>query len=156
MWIDPADRRVIAIVGGPGSGKSSCGRWIEQRYGHRHISTGSIFRSLPSDLSSPDLDAGASGDTLVFSALRLSILRSAPGSTVVVDGVRDLAGFEDEMNKLSPSTTSGRIRLGLVIEMRCPVSTMVSRMQSRDRVDEDATAIQTRVRKFIERKVYSS
>ena len=144
--IDPTGHRVIAIVGGPGSGKSSFGRWIEQHYGHRHISTGSIFRSLPSTLSNPGL---------VLSALRLAILRSDPGSTIVVDGIRDLHTFEDAMNKLQPSNTGGRISISLVIEMRCPVTTMVSRMQLRGPNDEGATAIHTRVASSLGRRVYS-
>jgi nicotinic acid mononucleotide adenylyltransferase len=146
--------RVIVIVGGPGSGKSSLGKWMQKCFGFRHISTGDIFRSLPSELQTSSKDHV---ERLVMSTLRRFILETALG-TVVVDGVRELGTFQDKMNACAANIDDKRsppcmIQLSLIIELACAAATMEARIKSRGR--RDAADGSKRVTRFLQRKIFS-
>ena len=144
--------KVIVLVGGPGSGKSSFGQWVKMYFGFEHVSCGDIHRSLPKQLRCAHGDLSWTGK-LITSALRRSILAIAPGRTVVVDGLRNLVDFEHDMNRFNPGNPH-RIELALIVELKCSPITMASRIKARRRAGDVASSA-SRVKSFLKRKIFS-
>ncbi len=88
------EKAIIALVGMPLSGKDTAGKYLEQHYGFRHVSTGQLVRDhiAKNDLGEPtrelmvktanDLRLSHGADYFVKKAI------AAGGGRVIVDGIR--------------------------------------------------------------------
>ena len=95
-------KKIIILLGVPGSGKGTQAKKIAERYGYRHISTGELLRTLESDPSASADDkaklAEMKGgklvsDELIYKLAFAEIKKNVQADTgVVLDGaIRSVA-----------------------------------------------------------------
>lgn len=131
-------RKAIVILGAPGSGKSTIGKGLADRLGYHYVSTGDLARQLVEQ--GMDDTWQLMGDFAPEHQIRQAFAENIKGhQAVVVDGmprkvdqVTVLEGHFDEITCIN-----------LVAEM----DTLVERLVSRGRVDDQEKIIKLRVRK---------
>lgn len=131
-------RKAIVILGAPGSGKSTIGKGLADRLGYHYVSTGDLARQLVEQ--GMDDTWQLMGDFAPEHQIRQAFAENIKGHQVVVvdgmprkvDQVTVLEGHFDEIACIN-----------LVAEM----DTLVERLVSRGRVDDQEKIIKLRVRK---------
>jgi len=132
-------RKAIVMLGAPGSGKSTIGKGLADRLGYHYVSTGDLARQLVEQ--GMDDTWQLMGDFAPEHQIRQAFAENIKGhQAVVVDGmprkvdqVTVLEGHFDEITCIN-----------LVAEM----DTLVKRLVSRGRVDDQEKIIKLRVRKY--------
>ena len=132
-------RKAIVILGAPGSGKSTIGRSLADQLGYHYVSTGDLARRLIEQ--GMDDTWQLMGDFAPEDQIRQAFAEDIKDhQAVVVDGmprkvdqVTVLEGHFDEITCIN-----------LVAEM----DTLVERLMSRGRVDDQEKVIKLRVRKY--------
>lgn len=132
-------RKAIVILGAPGSGKSTIGRSLADQLGYHYVSTGDLARQLIEQ--GMDDTWQLMGDFAPEDQIRQAFAEDIKNhQAVVVDGmprkvdqVTVLEGHFDEIACIN-----------LVAEM----DTLVERLMSRGRVDDQEKVIKLRVRKY--------
>mgnify|MGYP001258069507 FL=1 len=132
-------RKAIVILGAPGSGKSTIGRSLADQLGYHYVSTGDLARRLIEQ--GMDDTWQLIGDFAPEDQIRQAFADDIKDhQAVVVDGmprkvdqVTVLEGHFDEITCIN-----------LVAEM----DTLVERLMSRGRVDDQEKVIKLRVRKY--------
>lgn len=77
-------KRVIALMGRAGSGKSTLGKRIAEELGYKYLSTGDLARTLP------DLDWQAKGQFAPEDQIRAMVTQAIAGATepvIILDGM---------------------------------------------------------------------
>ncbi|KAK3493030.1 adenylate kinase-domain-containing protein [Neurospora hispaniola] len=147
--------RFFAVLGGPGSGKSTiCATWAKLDGGVMHIGIGDILRSEAKRPDSPyaevlqaNLAKGAIGDPemtvgLIKDYIRTRI-RSATGPihTYLLDGFpRAVASAQYFERTVGP--------ISKVIVLDIPEATLIDRCLQRNRSDDNHDAIRERIRVY--------
>ncbi|EGO53933.1 hypothetical protein NEUTE1DRAFT_16968, partial [Neurospora tetrasperma FGSC 2508] len=147
--------RSFAVLGGPGSGKSTiCATWAKLDGGVMHIAIGDILRSEAKRPDSPyaevlkaNLAKGAIGDPemtvgLIKDYIRTRI-RSATGPihTYLLDGFpRAVASAQYFERTVGP--------ISKVIVLDIPEATLIDRCLQRNRSDDNHDAIRERIRVY--------
>ncbi|KAK3342256.1 adenylate kinase-domain-containing protein [Neurospora tetraspora] len=147
--------RFYAVLGGPGSGKSTiCASWAKLDGGVMHIAIGDILRSEAKRPDSPyaevlkaNLAKGAIGDPemtvgLIKDHMRTTIkAASGPIHTYLLDGFpRALASAQYFERTVGP--------LSGVIILDIPEATLIDRCRQRNRSDDNEDAIRERIRVY--------
>ncbi|KAF5018781.1 hypothetical protein F66182_9231 [Fusarium sp. NRRL 66182] len=161
--------RVICIAGGPGSGKGTQCRWLEQTFRLQHISIGDILRDEMNRPSSPYADiirqnmmAGTIGPKEVtLGVLKSHVLRSMQHGTNVflLDGEYGLllvlkhpanrSGFPRNLEQVGYFEEAiGQIEL--VVLLKCSEDVLVDRLLQRGRFDDSDETIRGRLETFNE------
>ncbi|XP_047582709.1 adenylate kinase isoenzyme 5 isoform X2 [Lutra lutra] len=149
---DLRKRKIIFMIGGPGSGKGTqCGKLVE-KYGLTHLSTGDLLRnelSSESERSKLIRDIMERGD-LVPSGIILELLKEA-----MLASLSDTKGFliDGYPQEVKQGEEFGR-RIGdphLVICMDCSADTMTNRLLQRSQGSpcvEDSSTIAKRLEAY--------
>lgn len=152
-------KKIIILLGVPGSGKGTQAKKIAEKYGYAHISTGDLLRALEKDTRADPEDKQKLGDMktgklvaddLIYKLAWRAIEQAfKEGKGVVLDGaIRSVEQAKAYQNFFIEQGVEDRV---LVIEMHIDDSTVMKRLQIRletfgkQRVDDDAKIMQKRL-----------
>ncbi|MBI2437061.1 MAG: nucleoside monophosphate kinase [Candidatus Magasanikbacteria bacterium] len=132
-------KKIIILMGVPGSGKGTQAKKMVAQYGYGHISTGDLLRALDTDENAPaedkhmlvDMKAGRLvADTLIYKLAFAEIEKNLDaGKGVILDGaIRNLSQAQKYDEFFAEKNLSHEV---LVIEMALSDETSYSRLANR-------------------------
>ena len=132
-------KKIIILLGVPGSGKGTQAKKIAERYGYRHISTGDLLRALDADPSAAaedkaqlkDMRAGKLvADALVYTLAFAEIKKQlAAGTGVVLDGaIRSVAQAKAYQEFFEKEALAGEV---IAIETALSDNEIMQRLSAR-------------------------
>jgi len=153
-------KKIIILLGVPGSGKGTQAKKIAERYHYAHISTGDLLRTLEKDEAADsgdrqklaDMKAGKLvQDELIYKLAFREIEKNiSAGRGVVLDGairsMEQARAYEDFFEEL------GAADQALAIEIHIDDETVMKRLQTRvemfgkQRPDDDPAVMQERLK----------
>lgn len=152
-------KRIIILLGVPGSGKGTQAKKIAEKYGYAHISTGDLLRALEKDAQADagdkqklaDMKTGKLvADDLIYKLAWRAIKQAlGQGKGVVLDGA--IRSVEQAKAYQKFFTEQGAANDVLVIEVHIDDATVMKRLQIRletvgkQRVDDDPKIMQQRL-----------
>ncbi|MBI5728306.1 MAG: nucleoside monophosphate kinase [Candidatus Magasanikbacteria bacterium] len=135
----PSPKKIVILLGAPGSGKGTQAKRIAQRYGYGHISTGDLLRALEADPHGDphdkkllaEMKAGnlVSDDLIYRLAFREIEKYLAQGVGVVLDGaIRSVAQAQAYQNFFTAKNLAAEV---MAIEIHITDATIMKRLETR-------------------------
>lgn len=146
-------KRVVFVLGGPGSGKGTQCGLLSEKFEFEHLSVGALLRKASNDPKNPfceEIKRHLIKGTLVPSELivdlLLETLESSDFENFLVDGFpRSMDNFNAWYGS---ERASQKAFVAGVFVLECPEETLVQRLKARGRSDDHDEAIKSRVHIF--------
>lgn len=146
-------KKIIILLGIPGSGKGTQAAVIAEKFGHRHVSSGALLRALATDpVADPDDKAKAAAmqagnlvaDDLIYKLVFGEIQRElASARGVILDGaIRNLDQAKKYQEFFIVNNFADEVR---VIHLDVPEDESVARLGKRQRADDQPEIIKKRL-----------
>lgn len=146
-------KRVVFVMGGPGSGKGTVSALLLEECDFHHISAGDLLRKAKSDPKNPHsaeiarvLAAGELVPAQIIINLIIEEIETCGRRNFLLDGFpRSIANFEEFM-------ADDRVNEGMQVEgvllVECPDEVLKERLLARNREDDTEEAIKKRISIF--------